>query len=126
MQDVLFENALGLIVSKKANQEDGVKQSGHYEIGVYTNSHGWCHLRNHLEAGDKIVCNKDDAQINVRLLSGNIVRFEHSNNEPTLQESDFELVEKDGQNMVQINTPGLYAVSVGGKFEIKRLGPPVP
>ena len=72
MEDALFENALGLIVSKKANQEDGVKQSGNYEIGVYSNSYGWCHLKSRLEVGDKIVCNKDDAQINLRLLNINI------------------------------------------------------
>lgn len=126
MQDVLFENALGLIVSKRVNQEDGAKESGNYEIGVYHAQSGACHLRNHLEVGDKIVCNKDDAQINVRPLNNNIVRFEHSESDPALPKNDFELIEKDGEKMVQINSPGLYAVSIGDKFEMRRIGPSLP
>ncbi len=66
MENILFVNALGLIVSKRANQEDGAKESGDYEIAVYHAQSGSCHLKQYFRAGDKIVCNKKDAQINVR------------------------------------------------------------
>jgi len=82
MENILFVNALGLIVSKRANQEDGAKESGDYEIAVYHAQSGSCHLKEYFRVGDKIVCNKDDAQINVRPLNNNIVRFEHSDSDP--------------------------------------------